>query len=295
MPAPTIDGKEVAYVRYSIPYTSWSADAMLSIDNPIETIISGFLADGIKVKAENIEGLPENDDNIDLSNLKITPEQTTFINIPSGEVELKPTFINILDDESSYQDGMVITNGTPSSYENYILLNYRQFSPNDEVRIRGIDFTQNHGQAHMRAYKTGNYGGEKQPGDYCGAFNIKNAIAGKEEHEGYSYSYEFRYKWELDTYTLTVFFDAKNSETFLKFIEYGFAGKYAPGYNADNVIMTINQEITYEEVYGDTDMTLDDEVKVKAENLLLTSPNGTRYTLTVSDDGTLSCVEFTGD
>ena len=48
----------VAYIRMCFHNSGWSKYPMVSIDNPIEYTVEGFLADGVKVKAENVVDMP---------------------------------------------------------------------------------------------------------------------------------------------------------------------------------------------------------------------------------------------
>lgn len=50
------DNKDVAYVRFSVYKRNVGSYPMVSIDEPIKYTIEGFLADGVKVKGENVIG-----------------------------------------------------------------------------------------------------------------------------------------------------------------------------------------------------------------------------------------------
>lgn len=56
--APLFTEKTAAYVAFSFSRNAIGAKPMISINEPISYTISGVLADGIKVKAENVIGLP---------------------------------------------------------------------------------------------------------------------------------------------------------------------------------------------------------------------------------------------
>ena len=58
--ASTASVNDVAYMRFSVHNTDLGKYPMISIDNPIEYTVEGFLADGVKVKAQNVVGLPGN-------------------------------------------------------------------------------------------------------------------------------------------------------------------------------------------------------------------------------------------
>lgn len=287
IPNSTINGKSVAYARFSIAYSDWSNEAMLSIDNPIEATVSGYLADGIKVKAENIEGLDNDngDNDIDLSNLKITPEQTTFINIPSGEVVLEPLFDNV---RGSYRENIAFDESTGaelSSYTNNIYLEPKQFSVGDIVRIRGIDWTDRSRRASIYIYNKSN-------GSFKTGYNMSARI--NNSSSGTSPNTDFDYQWDDTTKTLTITFRlTSGGSNWASSMLYAFGGGYADGYNANNIIVTLNTPIEYDEKLIGKEKTLIDEIKVKVENVILTSPNGTEYILSISNDGILSTTKIT--
>jgi hypothetical protein len=60
-------------------------------------------------------------------------------------------------------------------------------------------------------------------------------------------------------------------------------GELLPGYTAETVIMTINEEISYESIW-EGDPKRPDE-SLYAQSVLLTSPSGTTFKLAVSDEG----------
>lgn len=58
----------------------------------------------------------------------------------------------------------------------------------------------------------------------------------------------------------------------------------------DEVIITVNEEITYKQVWIGTPMQFGSEVKQNGANVFLQAPNGTLYTLAVDNNGNLSAV-----
>lgn len=55
------DLNNVAYARFTIYKTAWGNNPMISVDEEIKYTVEGFLADGVKVKGENIVGVPGQD------------------------------------------------------------------------------------------------------------------------------------------------------------------------------------------------------------------------------------------
>lgn len=55
------DLNNVAYARFTIYKTGWGDNPMMSVDEEIKYTVEGFLADGVKVKGENIVGVPGQD------------------------------------------------------------------------------------------------------------------------------------------------------------------------------------------------------------------------------------------
>lgn len=63
--------------------------------------------------------------------------------------------------------------------------------------------------------------------------------------------------------------------------------------SADVTICTVNEEIAYKQVWQGDPMKLNDSVKVYGSNVIVVSPNGTKYKLAVGNDGTLSTEAYT--
>ena len=96
------------------------------------------------------------------------------------------------------------------------------------------------------------------------------------------------YVWDPETFTLTLTFTSKN-------YLHGFGGTYAPGFvapsldgadTATSVIMTIGKDITYTTEWRGDPLRFKKELY--AQSVLLTSPGGNTFKLTVSDDGVLT-------
>lgn len=72
-----------------------------------------------------------------------------------------------------------------------------------------------------------------------------------------------------------------------------FVGNGRPN-QTGSFIITVNEPIADKQVWVGTPMRFGNEVKQNMENVFIQSPNGTLFTLTVSDNGTLSTVPFQG-
>ena len=60
-------------------------------------------------------------------------------------------------------------------------------------------------------------------------------------------------------------------------------------------IATVNQEITYKQLWTGDPQRLNSAVKVSGASLILEAPNGGKYQLTVDNNGVLSAVAYDGD
>lgn len=99
-----------AYVRFTIHKTLWGNNPMVSVNEEIKYTVEGFLADGVKVKAENVIGLSDGDSGestpivtnaVQYVEQTLTPEQQAqarknigIDDIQTGITELQPLTIN---------------------------------------------------------------------------------------------------------------------------------------------------------------------------------------------------------
>jgi hypothetical protein len=72
----TLKNMNVTYIRVVFPMTCVGENPMMSIDEPIEYTVEGFLADGVKVKGENVIGTPG----------QITPDWVATKKLEGGDV-----------------------------------------------------------------------------------------------------------------------------------------------------------------------------------------------------------------
>lgn len=185
------------------------------------------------------------------------------------------------DVKSPYQKDVAAndSSGAIISRTGNLYIEPKAFSVGDVVRIRGLDFTSNY-PGLARAYLF-----YKDSGAYKSLVNFASLIAASPT--GSFYNNEATYEWDAETKTLTVTFVGSYAATMTSTYKYAFGAGFASGYTVSDVIMTVNEEIKYTQVG-----LLADSIKVKSENIIgnavLTSPNGTRFVLAVSDSGTLS-------
>ena len=185
------------------------------------------------------------------------------------------TIADFEDVKTPYRENIWDNEGTMTAVEKSIYIEPKAFSVNDVVSIKGINFSSVYpGKSRANYYN-------KSDGTYKGSVNLSSLIANSTS--GSFYNSEATYVWNDDEKLLTVTFKSPNSKAYLDAYTYSFGGELASGYTADDVIMTVNKEISYIEV-GE----LSDAIKVKAENVLLQSPNGKLFKLVVNNDGTLS-------
>lgn len=157
------------------------------------------------------------------------------------------------DVKTPFQTDVWCNSGTMTSVNGAIFIEPKAFSAGDVVRIKGIDFTVNTPNI-SRAYMF-----KKSDGTYKGLVNICAQIANGE----YTfYNNEATFTWDADEKLLTVTFEGSGAKDYTNAYKYSFGGIVASGYDANSVIMTINEEISYTQVGF-----LADSVKVKAENV----------------------------
>lgn len=211
-----------------------------------------------------------------LDNLKVTPEQTTFIKPSEGEYVTEPKFEDV---KAPYQDGYWYnSNGVLATIDNSILINARSFTVGDVIRIRGVDFSSNYpGKARVYVLSSsGAYVREVNIGSL-----ITSAASGTISYAGASYS------WDAGTQTLTY---TITDSSYAGSYQFAFGGGYSSGYNAEKVIMTVNEEIEYETKWVGEPKRLDDSLY--AQKVMLTSPSGNVFELSVSDTGVISATQI---
>ena len=293
---PTVSAlANVAYIRFgfNVDY-GLGAKPMISVNKPISYTTAGFLADGIKVDDDNIESAKLNtlQDKVDqfeydvttrFDNLSITTDQTDFILQSDGEEVKIPKFTEIQREyemgrayDDTAKQAATIINVTSDN----MLIKPISVSLGDVLRIRGIDFSDVSGRP--RVYAINKSDNVLWAGDNMYAHIIQNGKISGSASNG-----NFTYEWDAVTKTLTITFTTTSGgNNWASSRNYAFSGMLADGYTANSVIMTLNQEITYNTVINGIPERFKDNLY--AQSVLLTSPGGNRFTLTVSDDGVLT-------
>lgn len=211
-----------------------------------------------------------------LNSLTIKSEQADFILSADGEYVSVADFTDV---KSPYQENVWCNSGTMTTLTSgtHIWIEARVFSKGDVVRIKGVDFTSNYpGKARVDYFN-------KSDGTYKGTLNMASLISSATSGTAQSFA---TYNWDASTATLTLTFDGSQATSFCNAYTFAFGGGLASGYDIDSVIMTVNEEISYHDEWQGDPKRLDESLY--AQSVMLTSPNGNTFKLTVKDDGTLS-------
>ena len=266
---------DTAYLRFVFSIHTLGTFPMISVNEEIKYSMQGTLRDGIKVKPENVLGLDAAP-----SVHTHTAEQVDFVLPAHGEYVEKAQFT---DTKSPYQENVWYNSSgtkTATTSGSHIWIEPKKLSQGDVIRIRGVNFASTW-PGYPRIYifnPDGSYKGQNNVGSL-----ISSAATGSLESYG-------SYVWEASTSTLTVKFNGSSANSYCGAYEFGFGGQLATGYTAETVIMTINEEISYKEVWEGEPKRFDESLY--AQNVMLTSPSGKVFKLSVNDSGTLSAVEY---
>lgn len=217
----------------------------------------------------------------DIDNLIVKTENVQFVLPAEGEYVQVPKFTNSI---GSYSDGYYCNDGVETARSGWINIHPREFKVGDVIRIRGVMYDEAGGNPWSRI----NYW-LKSDNTFRMHTNLRGAIQ-TNGNSGITYTNVLSHIWDPDTYTLTLAFSESSSGTWCKQHTFGFSFYCAPGYDPSSVIMTVNEELTYNDVWKGEPKRLSEELY--AQNVMLTSPNGQVYTLVVSDDGTLSVTQL---
>ena len=205
---------------------------------------------------------------------KFYTEQMEFIENPDGYYTYEEDFTDV---KAPYTHGKWFSPQTLEFYTSNtdIWIEPKEFKNGDVVRIRGINFESG---AHPFICFW-----NKSDGIYKGVFNMASLI--KNGYTGSLTSSAGTYEWDNVTYTLTIRFNSTGSASFCDTYKFSINGTYASGYNADKVVLTLNEEIEYNAIWHGEPKRMDESIY--AQNVFLKAPNGTGYKLTVGNDGTV--------
>lgn len=223
----------------------------------------------------------------------VTPAKTTFIQPAEGHYETQPNYTNVLPDAETPPSGNALTahgtipgmrygagtlNSPPGMTSSNVATSSGFISgvkPGDVIRISGL------------------YIGSTSE-NYVGFANAgKNFIGGT---NGINFVKSAADVWNatIDENALTTTFTipAKDSANRpLDSVAYlYFSGR--PN-TSGPVIVTVNEEIVYKQVWVGTPMQFGNEIKQNMANVFVQAPNGTLYTIAVDNSGNLSAKAFT--
>lgn len=223
----------------------------------------------------------------------VTPAKTTFIQPAEGHYETQPNYTNVLPNAVTPPSGNALTahgtipgmrygagtlNSPPGMTSSNVATSSGFISgvkPGDVIRISGL------------------YIGSTSE-NYVGFANAgKNFIGGT---NGINFVKSAADVWNatIDENALTTTFTipAKDSANRpLDSVAYlYFSGR--PN-TSGPVIVTVNEEIVYKQVWVGTPMQFGNEIKQNMANVFVQAPNGTLYTIAVDNSGNLSAKAFT--
>lgn len=223
----------------------------------------------------------------------VTPAKTTFIQPAEGHYETQPNYTNVLPDAETPPSGNALTahgtipgmrygagtlNSPPGMTSSNVATSSGFISgvkPGDVIRISGL------------------YIGSTSE-NYVGFANAgKNFIGGT---NGINFVKSAADVWNatIDENALTTTFTipAKDSANRpLDSVAYlYFSGR--PN-TSGPVIVTVNEEIVYKQVWVGTPMQFGNEIKQNMANVFVQAPNGALYTIAVDNSGNLSAKAFT--
>lgn len=223
----------------------------------------------------------------------VTPAKTTFIQPAEGHYETQPNYTNVLPNAVTPPSGNDLTAhgtipgmrygaGTLNSPPGMTPSNVATSSgfipgvkPGDVIRISGL------------------YIGSTSE-NYVGFANAgKNFIGGT---NGINFVKSAADVWNatIDENALTTTFtipEKDSANRSLADVEYlYFSGR--PN-TSGPVIVTVNEEIVYKQVWVGTPMQFGNEIKQNMANVFVQAPNGTLYTIAVDNSGNLSAKAFT--
>lgn len=223
----------------------------------------------------------------------VTPAKTTFIQPAEGHYETQPNYTNVLPNAETPPAGNALTaHGTipgmrygagklnsPPGMASAITVTSSGFIPGikvgDVIRISGLYIA-------------------KTSENYVGFADANKNFIGGTNGTNFVNSAATIWNATIDENALTTSFTipAKDSANRpLDSVAYlYFSGK--PN-TSGPVIVTVNEEIVYKQVWVGTPMQFGNEIKQNMANVFVQAPNGTLYTIAVDNSGNLSAKAFT--
>lgn len=223
----------------------------------------------------------------------VTPAKTTFIQPAEGHYETQPNYTNVLPNAETPPSGNALTaHGTipgmrygagklnsPPGMASAITVTSSGFIPGvkvgDVIRISGL---------YIAATSENYVGFADANKNFIGGTNGTNFVKAATD------------VWNatIDENALTTSFtipEKDSANRSLADVEYlYFSGR--PN-TSGPVIVTVNEEIVYKQVWVGTPMQFGNEIKQNMANVFVQAPNGTLYTIAVDNSGNLSAKAFT--
>lgn len=223
----------------------------------------------------------------------VTPAKTTFIQPAEGHYETQPNYTNVLPNAETPPSGNALTaHGTipgmrygagklnsPPGMASAITVTSSGFIPGvkvgDVIRISGL---------YIAATSENYVGFADANKNFIGGTNGTNFVKAATD------------VWNatIDENALTTTFtipEKDSANRSLADVEYlYFSGR--PN-TSGPVIVTVNEEIVYKQVWVGTPMQFGNEIKQNMANVFVQAPNGTLYTIAVDNSGNLSAKAFT--
>ena len=202
----------------------------------------------------------------------ITPADTSFIKPAEGHYEQRPNFTNRAiqsDPDYKLQTRLNSSGGETTDIRNYTMetTGYIACKAGDVIRVRCTD----------GSFASG--GGAIWP--IAAQYNsTKKSIGAVTYKESSGTSYDAQFDDDFKGFKITI---SSTSTAYIRIVGNG---------DPSGFIVTVNEEIAYKQVWVGTPMQFGDEVKQNMENVFIKSPNGTLYTVSVDDNGTLSAKLF---
>ena len=223
----------------------------------------------------------------------VTPAKTTFIQPAEGHYETQPNYTNVLPDAETPPSGNALTaHGTipgmrygagtlnsPPGMASAITVTSSGFIPGikvgDVIRISGLYIA-------------------KTSENYVGFADANKNFIGGTNGTNFVNSAATIWNATIDENALTTTFtipEKDSANRSLADVEYlYFSGR--PN-TSGPVIVTVNEEIVYKQVWVGTPMQFGNEIKQNMANVFVQAPNGTLYTIAVDNSGNLSAKAFT--
>ena len=251
----------------------YTADTVKAID-PSTTIPTEFIYEGMQGfdASKKLPAWYDGSSWFYAAVLPVKPADTSFIDQADGEYVSAPDFTNLLStsDADYAEDYRFTSSGSLASDTAYWVSGYIAVPTNGVVRVRYADL------ANAPALDTS--GGNVWARPVLVPYNSSKAINGDPVYESSG-------KITVDSDHLGFSYTSTLSGT--AYVRISGRG------SANVTICTVNEEIAYKQVWQGDPMKLNESVKVYGSNVIVVSPNGTKYKLSVSDDGTLSTVAYT--